>query len=350
MEDLGDEQQPRTRSVMSEPNPDDVDLLGEDDVIHDPAGNDDENGPSDQEDSADSIITESFRDVDNVLHDWIDSPSSDYCVWRGVTYDNVTFNVIALDLKGNRLSGQIPDEIGECSSLKSLDLSFNGIYGDIPLSISKLQQLESLYLHGNKLTSSIPPELRNMTKLHYLELNDNQLSGHIPPELGKLTDLFDLNVTNNNLEGPILDNLSSCTNLNSLNVEANKLNGSIPYAFVRLESMAYMYKVSIEVQDSQRSAWLTSFNDKASQIFGRLANELNELLHKENGDELLDIFISRIIWKQHLFIIRGRQSTYENSRIQGLTVIASKPVDFIEEIQFMLHEITLGSAACRLMF
>ena len=41
-------------------------------------------------------IKKSFRDVDNVLYDWTDSPSSDYCVWRGVSCDNVTFNVIAL--------------------------------------------------------------------------------------------------------------------------------------------------------------------------------------------------------------------------------------------------------------
>ncbi|KAF8392838.1 hypothetical protein HHK36_021077 [Tetracentron sinense] len=74
------------------------------------------------------------------------------------------------------------------------------------------------------------------------------------------------------------------------------------------------------------------------------------LLAMENRDELLDIFISGIIWKQHLFILRGMQSTYENSRIHGLTVVASKAVDFIEEMQFMLHEITLGSAARRLMF
>lgn len=41
-------------------------------------------------------IKKSFRDVDNVLYDWTDSPSSDYCVWRGITCDNVTFNVVAL--------------------------------------------------------------------------------------------------------------------------------------------------------------------------------------------------------------------------------------------------------------
>lgn len=41
-------------------------------------------------------IKKSFRDVDNILYDWRDSPSSDYCGWRGVTCDNATFNVVAL--------------------------------------------------------------------------------------------------------------------------------------------------------------------------------------------------------------------------------------------------------------
>ncbi|KAF6135065.1 hypothetical protein GIB67_040376, partial [Kingdonia uniflora] len=167
------------------------------------------------------------------------------------------------DLRGNHLSGQIPDEIGDCSSLKSLDLSFNEIYGDITISVSKLKQLESLdlscnllsgpipailgnltyteklYLHSNKLSGTIPPELGNMTNLYYLELNNNQLSGPIPSELGKLTDIFDMNVASNKLEGSIPDNLSSCTNLNSLNVYSNKLNGTIPPAFEKLESMTY---------------------------------------------------------------------------------------------------------------
>lgn len=41
-------------------------------------------------------IKKSFRDVDNVLYDWTDSPSSDFCVWRGVNCDNVTFTVLSL--------------------------------------------------------------------------------------------------------------------------------------------------------------------------------------------------------------------------------------------------------------
>ncbi|OMO86480.1 hypothetical protein COLO4_21145 [Corchorus olitorius] len=168
----------------------------------------------DSEDGATLLeIKKSFRDVDNVLYDWTDAPSSDYCVWRGVTCDNVTFNVVALDL------------------------SFNELYGDIPFSISKLKQLEFLDVRNNSLTGSIPENVGNCTSFQVLELNDNHLSGHIPPELGKLTELFDLNVANNNLEGPIPDNLSSCTNLNSLDISNNKISGSIPSSLGDLEHL-----------------------------------------------------------------------------------------------------------------
>ncbi|KAK1287733.1 LRR receptor-like serine/threonine-protein kinase ERECTA [Acorus calamus] len=41
-------------------------------------------------------MKKSFRDVDNVLYQWTDSASTDFCSWRGVICDNVTFNVAAL--------------------------------------------------------------------------------------------------------------------------------------------------------------------------------------------------------------------------------------------------------------
>ena len=46
-----------------------------------------------------------------------------------------------------------------------------------------------LYLHGNRLTGEIPPELGNLANLKLMDLSDNQLSGKIPPELGGLANL-----------------------------------------------------------------------------------------------------------------------------------------------------------------
>ncbi|PIA27661.1 hypothetical protein AQUCO_07600076v1 [Aquilegia coerulea] len=235
-------------------------------------------GLADNEDDDGNALLEikkSFRDVDNVLYEWADS--SDYCYWRGVTCDNVTFNVIALnlsglnlggeispsvgdlkgllsiDLSGNHLSGQIPDEIGDCSTLKSLDLSFNAIEGDIPFSISKLKQLESLVLKNNLLTGPIPSTLSQIPNLKYLDLAQNMLSGDIPrliywnevlqylglrennltgslsPDMCQLTGLWYFDVRNNSLTGNIPLNIGNCTSFQVLDLSYNQLTGEIPF-------------------------------------------------------------------------------------------------------------------------
>eukprot|EP01018_Ginkgo_biloba_P004937 Gb_26881 [translate_table: standard] len=222
-------------------------------------------------------IKKSFRDADNVLYDWIDSASSDYCSWRGVTCDNVTFDVVALnlshlnlggeispaigslkslqsiDLKGNGLSGQIPDEIGDCSALKILDFSYNGIYGDIPFSISKLKQLEQLIVKNNQLMGPIPSTLSQIPNLKILDLAQNQLSGDIPrliywnevlqylglrnnflvgtlsSDMCQLTGLWYFDVRSNNLTGTIPENIGNCTSFEILDLSYNKLTGGIPF-------------------------------------------------------------------------------------------------------------------------
>ncbi|THU61722.1 hypothetical protein C4D60_Mb07t26310 [Musa balbisiana] len=198
-------------------------------------------------------IKKSFRNVDNVLYDWTDDPSSDHCSWRGVICDNVTFSVVALDLKANRLSGQIPDEIGACSSLKTLDLSYNSIYGDIPFSISKLKQLENLILKNNQLIGPIPSTLSQIPNLKILDLAQNKLSGEIPrliywnevlqylglrgnnlegnlsPDMCQLTGLWFFDVKNNSLTGNIPENIGNCTSFQVLDLSYNQLAGEIPF-------------------------------------------------------------------------------------------------------------------------
>ncbi|OIV96431.1 hypothetical protein TanjilG_09858 [Lupinus angustifolius] len=233
-------------------------------------------------------LKKSLRDVDNVLYDWTDPPSSDYCMWRGVTCDDVTFNVVALnlsglnlegeispaigslnslvsiDLKENRLSGLIPDEIGDCSSLKSLDLSLNEIHGDIPFSISKMNQLENLILRNNKLIGPIPSTLSQIPNLKILDLAQNNLSGEIPeliywnevlqyidlgdnhlvgslsPNMCRLTGLWYFNVHNNSLTGSIPENIGNCTTLQILDLSFNQLTGEIPYniGFLQVATLA----------------------------------------------------------------------------------------------------------------
>ncbi|KAG4382534.1 hypothetical protein GLYMA_14G098600v4 [Glycine max] len=245
-------------------------------------------------------IKKSFRDVDNVLYDWTDSPSSDYCAWRGIACDNVTFNVVALNLSGlnldgeispaigklhslvsidlreNRLSGQIPDEIGDCSSLKNLDLSFNEIRGDIPFSISKLKQMENLILKNNQLIGPIPSTLSQIPDLKILDLAQNNLSGEIPrliywnevlqylglrgnnlvgslsPDLCQLTGLWYFDVRNNSLTGSIPENIGNCTAFQVLDLSYNQLTGEIPF------NIGFLQVATLSLQGNKLSGHIPS--------------------------------------------------------------------------------------------
>ncbi|KAG7567903.1 Leucine-rich repeat [Arabidopsis thaliana x Arabidopsis arenosa] len=245
-------------------------------------------------------IKKSFKDVNNVLYDWTASPSSDYCVWRGVTCENVTFNVVALnlsdlnldgeispaigdlksllsiDLRGNRLSGQIPDEIGDCSSLQNLDLSFNELSGDIPFSISKLKQLEQLILKNNQLIGPIPSTLSQIPNLKILDLAQNKLSGEIPrliywnevlqylglrgnnlvgnisPDLCQLTGLWYFDVRNNSLTGSIPETIGNCTAFQVLDLSYNQLTGEIPF------DIGFLQVATLSLQGNQLSGKIPS--------------------------------------------------------------------------------------------
>lgn len=245
-------------------------------------------------------IKKSIRDVDNVLYDWSDSPSSDYCVWRGVICDNVTFIVNALNLSGlnldgeispaignlkslqsvdlsrNRFSGQIPDEIGDCSPLQKLDLSFNELYGDIPFSISKLKLLENLILKNNQLTGPIPSTLSQIPNLKILDLAQNQLTGEIPrliywnevlqylglrgnnlvgtlsPDMCQLTGLWYFDVRNNSLTGVIPESIGNCTAFQVLDLSYNHLTGEIPF------NIGFLQVATLSLQGNKLSGEIPS--------------------------------------------------------------------------------------------
>ncbi|KAK1279996.1 LRR receptor-like serine/threonine-protein kinase ERECTA [Acorus gramineus] len=245
-------------------------------------------------------IKKSFRDVDNVLYQWTNSSSMDYCSWRGVICDNVTFNVAALnlsnlnlggeislaigdlkglisiDLRGNHLSGQIPDEIGDCSALATLDLSFNDIYGDIPFSISKLKQLEYLLLKNNQLTGPVPSTLSQIPNLKVLDLAQNKLSGEIPrliywnevlqylglrgnnlegtlsPDMCQLTGLWYFDMKNNSLTGSIPQNIGNCTGFQVLDLSYNKFTGELPY------NIGFLQVATLSLQANQFSGPIPS--------------------------------------------------------------------------------------------
>ena len=143
-----------------------------------------------------------------------------------------------LDLRVNALRGAIPSRLGELTDLEILDLSVNRLTGTIPPELGRLSELVDLALYGNPdLTGSIPSELGRLSKLELLRLSSSDLRGEIPVELGDLSELTWLWLHGNRLSGGIPIEFGELTNLEMLKVYDNELSGSIPWELGELSEL-----------------------------------------------------------------------------------------------------------------
>ncbi|KAK2636761.1 hypothetical protein Ddye_031553 [Dipteronia dyeriana] len=179
------------------------------------------------------------------------------------------FNLSYLGLRGNRLTGNIPEQLCRFPKLHILDLARNNLSGYIPKCLGNLEALkftvtndalESLILFGkvflehveviskgreneytratellkvidlssNNLAGEIQEEITNFSALNSLNLSWNQLTGKIPENIQSLQQLETLDLSGNHLSGSIPPSMSSMTFLNQLNLSYNNLSGPIP--------------------------------------------------------------------------------------------------------------------------
>ncbi|KAI9388006.1 hypothetical protein POPTR_010G155600v4 [Populus trichocarpa] len=85
-----------------------------------------------------------------------------------------------LVIRNCSISGEIPPDIGDWSSLKYLDLSFNSLTGGIPDSMKKLN-LSKMFLTGNMLSGTVPPwlphKIEDKADLSYNDFDDGPKQG-----------------------------------------------------------------------------------------------------------------------------------------------------------------------------
>ncbi|KAJ0106207.1 hypothetical protein Patl1_19205 [Pistacia atlantica] len=139
-----------------------------------------------------------------------------------------------LRLSRNMISGTIPKNINNCTSLEFFCLDENRLTGEIPDEIGNLQSLRHLALGSNgltgrnKLTGTIPNSISNASKLTF---------GSIPVEIGNLHSLLVLDLSMNDFEWIYSNNCGKITQPPS----ANDLSGRIQPCLVRLISLRYLY-------------------------------------------------------------------------------------------------------------
>ena len=141
-------------------------------------------------------------------------------------------NTIELNLLENELTGNIPPEIGNLTSLIFLSISENKINGQIPLELGNLIHLNSLGLFNNELTGSIPSEIGNLTDLTYLGLFNNELTGGIPSGIWELKNIEFFRLENNQLINDLPESMCELdfnwSNTTFFNISNNQFSAPYP--------------------------------------------------------------------------------------------------------------------------
>ncbi|XP_022134124.1 probable leucine-rich repeat receptor-like serine/threonine-protein kinase At3g14840 isoform X2 [Momordica charantia] len=141
-----------------------------------------------------------------------------------------------LDLTRNYLSGEIPPQWGSMK-LVGISLLGNRVTGSVPKEIGNITTLEQLILESNQLSGSLPSELGNLPSLTRLILSSNNFTGELPASLGNLTSLIDFRISDNNFAGQIPRFIQNWVNIGKIQIQASGLSGPIPPEIGLLESL-----------------------------------------------------------------------------------------------------------------
>ncbi|KAH7669473.1 Non-specific serine/threonine protein kinase protein [Dioscorea alata] len=189
-----------------------------------------------------------ITDPNNCLSSWV---GQDCCSWEGVYCDNLTGNIVGLELNGPdpmfssdkyylQMRGEISPSLLQLQHLNYLDLSWNDFSGtNFPSFISQLKELKYLNLSGVGFQGSIPAGFGNLSSLQTLDLSYNNLliyEEHADHEwLSHLTSLQHLDLTQNNIGNSsiglflALNKLPSISELHLSSCNLEKLPLSFPH-------------------------------------------------------------------------------------------------------------------------
>jgi len=215
-----------------------------------------------------------------------------------------------LNMSSNRLSGELPLLIGDCSvldlsnnqfegnltkmvkwgNIEFLDLSQNRLIGPIPETASQFLHLNHLNLSHNSLSGSLPKFVTQFPKLSILDLSFNQVGGPLQTNLLMMPTLQELHLAYNSFVGDIelSPPPSRESNLRILDLSHNHLDGYFPDQFGSLAGLEVLDLAGNNLTGSLPTSMndmtsLTSLDVSENHFTGSLPNNLSSNLQSFNA-------------------------------------------------------------------
>jgi len=150
-------------------------------------------------------------------------------------------NLTTLIAFKNNLS-TLPDEIGQCSSLKELNF-FNNKLIRVPKTLADLENLEDLNLGGNKLKTC--PSTRKWVKLERLALSWNTIV--TLPDFGGMPNLRQLQINRNQIAEIPDDAFDLSEGLEHVDISANILS-LLPTSLIHCKSLKVLDATANQIE------------------------------------------------------------------------------------------------------
>ncbi|KAL8027314.1 hypothetical protein ABFX02_14G087500 [Erythranthe guttata] len=136
-------------------------------------------------------------------------------------------NLIHLLLEDNKLAGSIPLSLGLVQTLEVVRLDRNSLSGPVPENFNNLTSVQELFLSNNQLTGSLP-NLTGMNLLNYVDVSNNSFDAtDVPPWFSSLQSLTSLIMENAHIQGKLPVSLFSLSQLQTVSLKNNRINGTL---------------------------------------------------------------------------------------------------------------------------
>ncbi|KAH0764408.1 hypothetical protein KY285_000279 [Solanum tuberosum] len=173
--------------------------------------------------------------------------STDCCSWDGVYCDEMTGQVIELNLTCSQLHGKFHSNssLFQLSNLKRLDLSGNNFSGSlISPKFGEFSCLTHLDLSYSSFTGLIPAEISHLSKLQVLSIQSSQLRfgpHNFELLLKNLTRLRELYLISVIISSTIPLNFSSY--ITNLGLSGTQIHGVLPEGVLHLSNLESLYLI-----------------------------------------------------------------------------------------------------------